>query len=389
VLGGYQADDGALYGKVVVNGDQFRVASKRVARQYYLNIGTISDDYAVKVVTRNQRRLGEVEESFVAALPPGEGFVIGGKAVVLKSLYQDTAVVETANGERVHTPRWMGGKMSLTARLAREEVALRRGLREAWQEGRKEGCAAYLRKDWGARADTAERTAEYVRRQCQAAPVPVDAPVQVERVVRGRARLIVFHVVAGRAVNRSLAWVLGRRLGEDIGSVVSNFIDQGFVLSLNKKRDPSLDELRAGFSPMRWRETLREALETTETLGRRFRPIAETGQLLARRTIKGPARARMASWNGSLLYQTFLKYEPDHPLVRETVREVMQDELDVEAAAREAERIYEAEWEVVDLPRPSPFALPLFSLFNREIVLAQDPDKALDELVGEMYAAWE
>lgn len=388
VLGGYQTPQGPLYGKIAVADGRFRVASKKAARQYYLNIGTISDDYAVRVVTRNQRRLGEVEEGFITTLPPGEAFVIGGKAVVVQRLYQNIAVVAPASGERVHTPRWMGGKMSLTARLAMEERALRQGLRAAWKEGGVKECARYLRQEWRVAPEMARRASEYVTRQCQATEIPTDEPVVIERVVRGRAVLMVFHVLAGRAVNRSLAWALGRRLGQDVGSVVSNFDDQGFLLSLDKKKEPTVDELRAGFDPRGWRAVLQEALESTETLGRRFRPVAETGQLLPRRTVQGAVGRRAATWSGSLLYETFLKYEPDHPLVRETVREVMQDELDVESAEREAERVFAAPWKVYDLPRPSPFALPLFSFFNREIVLAQDPDKALDEAVAQLYEEW-
>ena len=57
-------------------------------------------------------------------------------------------------------------------------------------------------------------------------------------------------------------------------------------------------------------------------------------------------------------------HEPDHPLVRETVREVLEDECDSDTAWREVARIYAAEWEVVTLPGPSPFALPLFASFN-------------------------
>ena len=231
--------------------------------------------------------------------------------------------------------------------------------------------------------------AKYIRRQNKATPIPLDTPVLVERVKRGRTLMVMFHIVAGRAVNRSLAWTLGQRLGADIGSVVSNFIDQGFLLSFNAKKAPSIDELRAGFNPAGWREILRKALETTELLGRRFRPVAETGMLLPRRTFQGTVQKRSASWSGSLLYETFQKYEPDHPLVRETVREVMQDELDVDTAEREAARVFESPWQVYDLPRPSPLALPLFAFFNREIVLAQDPEKALDEMVASLYEEWD
>jgi hypothetical protein len=30
----------------------------------------------------------------------------------------------------------------------------------------------------------------------------------------------------------------------------------------------------------------------------------------------------------------------------------------------------------------------MFSMFNREVLLKQDPDKALDELVAELYEGW-
>lgn len=389
VLGGYHSAQGPLYGKIVIRDGRFVVASKRVARQYYLNIGTISDDFSVRVVFPNQRRLGEVEEGFLSELPPGEAFVIGGKAVVLKRLHQNTAIVQLARGERVHTPRWMGGKMSLTARLATEELALRQGLRQAWESGGVDACARYLQSSWNVPPPIAVRAAAYIARQCRATPVPTAEPVIVERILRGKTLLILFHLVAGRAVNRSLAWVLGARLGGDAASVVSNFDDQGFLLSLDARHEPSPAQLRAGFDPQGWLDTLRLALEKTETLGRRFRPVAETGQLLPRRTVRGLVGKRTASWNGSLLYQTFLQYEPDHPLVRETVREVLEDELDAHAALRHAEHVFHTPWQIFSLDRPSPMALPLFALFNREIVLAQDPDKALDQLVADLYQQWD
>jgi ATP-dependent Lhr-like helicase len=383
VLGG-----SGRYGKIVIAGDRFRVASRRTARSYYLNIGTISDDYHVQVLARGNRRLGAVEESFVTTLGRGEAFVIGGQTVKVKRLHQNTAIVEPAAGERVKTPRWMGGRMSLTARLAEEERALRGALRSAWDEGGRPACERVLRRNWKVDASTARRAGAFLERQCRAAPIPVEEPAQVERLRRGRSVLIVFHVVAGRGVNRSLAWVCGRRLGTEFGSVVANYDDHAFLLSLDARRDPGDERLRACFDPRGWREDLRSALQETEALGRKFRPIAETGQLLERRTARGPARARSSTWSGSLLYETFLKYEPDHPLLREAVREVLEDELDAGAAEQEAARLFTARWEGLELERPSPFSLPLFAAFNRETLLAQDPDRALEELTGELYAEW-
>ena len=134
--------------------------------------------------------------------------------------------------------------------------------------------------------------------------------------------------------------------------------------------------------------TCRPPLERTETLGRSFRPVAEIGQLIPKRTYRGPASAKSSSWNGSLLYTTLRQYEPDHPLVRENIRSVMRDMMDVERASAESARIFGTAWEVFDLPRPTPFGLPLFAAFSRETLLAQDPDKALDELVASLYDQW-
>ncbi len=378
VLAGY----GEAFGKLILRDGRFRCASRKVSQSYYRNIGTISDDFQVKVIARGNRQLGRVEESFLGDLQPGEAFVIGGQSVRVRSLHGDTATVEPALGERVKTPRWMGGKMSLTARLAAEERLLRQRLRDC------EDVAAMLVRDYDVDGVTAARAAQYVARQKRAAPVPVEDPVQVERIRQGRTELILFHVVAGRAVNRSLAWVAGRRLGASAGSVVSNFDDHGFLLSIAARHSPPEAELRECFAPPGWTADLRAALEGTETLGRKFRPIAETGQLLERRHLRGPANRKASSWNGSLLYQTFLKHEPDHPLVREAVREVLEDELDAERAAAEAARIHACRWEVFTLPKASPFSLTMFAAFNREVLLAQDPDKALDELVEEMYEEW-
>jgi ATP-dependent Lhr-like helicase len=383
VLGPY-----GTYGKILVEGGTFQVASARIARDYYMNIGTISDDFQVKVVNRANHRLGEVEEGFLAALQPGEAFTIGGRAVVVERFHQTTAVVRPAQGERVQTPRWMGPKMPLTARLAAEELRLRRELREAWQNGQTSECRRVLRTQWSAEADVAERILRYLERQSRAAPIPADNPVQIERVRERRSLLLLVHCVSGRAVNRSLAWVVAHRLGVT-GSVVANHDDHAFLLSVSPKDQPSEAQLRTAFHPDGFREALRSAVEQTEILGRQFRPVAEIGQLIPRRTWRGSTPARTSTWNASLLYTTLRQNEPDHPLVRETIRGTLEDLMDAERAQAEAARIYAADWEIFDLPRPSPFGLELFAAFSRETLLAQDPDKALDELVSALYAQWE
>lgn len=383
VLGPY-----GTYGKIIVENGAFRVASRKVAREYYMNIGTISDDYQVKVVNRGNQRLGEVEEGFLASLQPDEAFTIGGRAVVLDRWHQITAVVKPAKGERIQTPRWMGAKMPLTAQLAMEERRLRSDLRSTWNIGGPDACRQLLQNQWNVQeADVIERLIRFLARQNKAAPIPADDPVQLERIREGRSVLILFHCVAGRAVNRSLTWVVSHRLNIS-GSLVANHDDHAFLLSLSRKDQPGEADLRRAFHPHNFVRDLQTALERTELLGRQFRPVAEIGQLLPRRTYKGPVPARSSAWNGQLLYSTLRQHEPEHPLIREAIRSALEDTMDAEHAQAEAARIHEAEWEIFDLPRPSPFGLELYAAFSRETLLAQDPDKALDDMVAALYEEW-
>ena len=161
--GGRVLGPSGAYGKIILEDDRFRVSSRSVARDYYMNIGTISDDLQVKIVNRANRRLGEVEEGFLASLRPDEAFTIGGRAVVLDRLHQTTAVVRPAQGERIQTPRWMGPKMPLTAQLAREERRLRISLRDAWSLGGVEACGRMLRKEWDISGDVLDSRAPVSR----------------------------------------------------------------------------------------------------------------------------------------------------------------------------------------------------------------------------------
>jgi ATP-dependent Lhr-like helicase len=189
-------------------------------------------------------------------------------------------------------------------------------------------------------------------------------------------------------VNQSLAWVAAWRLARG-ESVVSNSNDHGFLLSMGAHVPVDEARLRAALEPGGFMNDLETVLRGTDTLGRKFRNVAETGQLIPKRSYKGPVNKKYSSWNGSLLYQTLMTYEPDHVLVRETVREIFEDLLDAPRALVEARRLHEAPWEWFEHPRPSPFALPLFAAFNRDVLLAGDVHRAFDEMAAAVYAEWE
>lgn len=46
---------------------------------YYLNIGTIPEEVAINVITKEGRMVGKVEEAFAERLVAGDIFVLAGK----------------------------------------------------------------------------------------------------------------------------------------------------------------------------------------------------------------------------------------------------------------------------------------------------------------------
>jgi len=70
----------------------WRLADPRLARQYRMNVGTIVDAPLVRV-RLGRRRLGEVEEGFVASLSPGDTFLFSGRLLRFEGMRDNEAVV--------------------------------------------------------------------------------------------------------------------------------------------------------------------------------------------------------------------------------------------------------------------------------------------------------
>ena len=64
------------------------------------------------------RKIGSVEESFVARLKPGDCFLFGGRLLELVRIHEMTAYVRRASGKKPAVPRWNGGRMPLSSELA-------------------------------------------------------------------------------------------------------------------------------------------------------------------------------------------------------------------------------------------------------------------------------
>ena len=93
-----------------------------------MNIGTITADSSMVVKYLSGKRLGMVEETFLSRLETDDIFTFAGKQISLVRIKDNIAYVRKAKGKPNTVPRWMGGRMPLSAELGEH---LRKKLDEA------------------------------------------------------------------------------------------------------------------------------------------------------------------------------------------------------------------------------------------------------------------
>ena len=106
VHGGASLNAYPEYRRVVIGDDGVaHVPDRQIARRHRMQIGTIVSDASIVVQLRNGRRLGHVEESFIARLSPGDCFVFAGRVLEFLRVREMTAWVQPAPTEGARSSR--------------------------------------------------------------------------------------------------------------------------------------------------------------------------------------------------------------------------------------------------------------------------------------------
>ena len=92
---------------------RWMLASPLVARQFRMNVGTIVELPLIKVKLRRGPILGEVEESFIQGLVPGDTFVFGGRMLRFEGVKELIAQCSPATGGDPKVPAYGGGRLPL------------------------------------------------------------------------------------------------------------------------------------------------------------------------------------------------------------------------------------------------------------------------------------
>lgn len=376
-----------VYAKLVRERGAFEARGRSVATIFYQNVGTIAGGASVRIKPRGSAApIGTVEESFLEQLKPGDRFLLGGRVWSFMYAQGMTAFVAPSSG-RPSVPRWASEILPATAGVAWGVGALRARLRDTFVIGGVEGVAELLSDRYEIAPPDAIALADYVATQHALSAVPDPDEVLIERWVDPDDERVMVHAVTsplGRRANEALARAVAYRLGK--GSVGLLVDDQAFALRVSRRAAWDDATLARLFDPRGLRADVRSAVARSDLWGRRFRAVAAVGLMLVKNYHGRSKFVGAMQMNARRIWSVLERERPDFPLVRETYRTVLEDDLDVPTATAWLERA-NGRVTMRDLDGPPPFLFRLVAAGTTDSMLLEERDAFLRRLWERAVAA--
>ncbi|MEM3469573.1 MAG: ATP-dependent helicase, partial [Thermoproteota archaeon] len=401
-LSGYyrQLEGYKVYGKIWLD-EADGVFGRRgnLARVIYMtNTGTIPDMAMVKVFTRDNRPVGNIEEEFFERLSPGDIFLLGGRPYrCLKSRLMKL-IVEPAEGEKPTVPQWFSEMLPLSYDLANmiDEFRIRE-LQTILFDRKEDRVKQYMeyfkvdRKTAVALYEYLRITAEYFN-NIGILPYIRRGSLIVENYVDESDRqIIVFHSLVGRRVNDVLSRAFAVAASNLLGTVSIQIAvsDNGFLLILPPKYRVDPEKVVRSVKSSNLRELVVSSIEKTDMLKHRFRHVAVRSFMILRNYKGHEVMVSKLQLNSEHVLKA-VKDLKDFPVMRETYREILEDVMDIKNATRFISELEEG----VRSPlvcKPNRIASPLshsllVSSFS-DVVLMEDKRTLLERLHKEVLAA--
>jgi ATP-dependent Lhr-like helicase len=369
-----------VYAKVERDGETFRGRGRSVQTIFYQNVGTIAGGASVRVKPRGAAEpVGTVEEDFVEQLKPGDRFLLGGRVWSFMYAQGMTAFVAPAAG-RPSVPRWASEILPATAGVAYGVGELRARLRDELRVAGEDGLAAAVAGWLAIEDDDARALASYVATQDALSPIPDPDQILVERWTDPEDDRVVVHAVSsplGRRANDALARVVALRAGKSSAGLLID--DQAFALRLPRRAAWREEELPALFAADGFADDVRAAVARGDLWGRRFRQVAAVGLMLVKNYMGRSRFVGGMQHNARKIWGVLERERPDFPLVRETYRTVLEDDLDTPGAVAWLERAA-GRVTLRDLPGPPPFLFRLLAAGTTDSMLLEERDAFLRRL---------
>ncbi|HEX4333734.1 MAG TPA: ligase-associated DNA damage response DEXH box helicase [Usitatibacter sp.] len=351
------------YQKVVLGEDGwYRVKDAAIAKRHRMSIGTIVSDAAVDIRFRSGKRLGNVEESFIARLAKGDNFIFAGQQLEFIRVENMTAYVRPGKPGSAVIPRWDGGRCPLSGEVS-DSI---RELLELHVQGRED-------------EPELKAIARLLKLQHSWSRIPRRSEMLVEQVQTREGHHIFMYPFEGRSVHLGLSALLAWRISRhQAGTFSLGFTDYGLEL-LCRERFELIPLLKGGLlSAENLLEDMLASLNAAELTKRQFREVARVAGLVFQGYPGQPKTNRQVQATSGLIYEVFARWDPDNPLLGQAQKEVLQRQLEFSRLAAGLARMRDAPVLLRQTHKPSPFAFPIMvSRFREKLTTEKLADRVM------------
>ena len=357
----------------------------RLARVIYMtNIGTIPDSFSCGVFTRDDERVGTLDEAYLDTLDAGDVFALGGERFAFRYRRGSKVYVDRTS-ERPTVPSWYSERLPLSYDLAREVLGVQADLLDRLRREGPPAVRARLRELPLDEHSVRAITRMYDEQVAYAGPESVSTPSRLvveEELDRGEyKRRFYVHAGYGRRFNDGLSRLVAAECANRTDANVAVAVaDRGFSLSLPLNRKVDVAAILRELEPETVRADLRAAIQGTDLLQRYFRINAARSLMILKR-YKGYEKTAAEQQVSAEMLLSFANDLDEFAVMEETYRELLEDRLDI-AGVREvvggiADGSVSVAHHTVDSPTPLSFGLA--TLVDSDTVLADDESAVLQE----------
>ena len=363
--GGYALRAYDQWQRLICRDRLWQLRDPRAARLIRMNIGTIQDADLVKVRMQRQRGgkpLGEIEDAFAATLTPGDTFLIGGQIVRYEGLREMVVEVSRDRAQKPKIATFAGTKFATSTQLSQRILRM------------------FAKRDTDALPD---HTRDWIALQEQVSRLPQANRLLIESFPHDGRENVCVYGFAGRNAQQTLGLLVTKRM-EEMGLAPMGFVSTDYA-TLIWGLEP-LEEAGALCDRAALKQGLEIWLSGNQVMKRTFRASASIAGLIQRNTPSARKTGRQATFSSDILYDTLVKYDPEHLLLDITREEAMRGLIDFGRIEEMLDRI-DGRIDLVRLSRVTPFAAPVFLEAGRtpvegaaqERLLAEETERLMSE----------
>jgi len=337
------------YHKVEVIDGVYQVINKRIAQRHRMNIGTINADAMVNVKFQRGKTIAAVEENFISKLKPGDTFYLNGRSLEFLRMKDLTAIVKAAKKKSTVIPRWVGGRLPLSAALS-----------ELVQEVIATPASLPCLNDLFIK----QRTLSHI---------PQQQELLIEQVkTRDGYHTFVFPF-AGRLCHEMLASLWSYRLLHEQKNTLSVAVNEyGFEICSAKPLDLSAQRITSLLSIENLTEDLLQGTNQAQLGQQRFRDIARIAGLVFAGYPGSGKSTRQIQASTSLLYNVLQQYDADNLLLQQAMREVYTQAFELQRLEDVMQQCVRKTVVLKSPDRLTPFAFPLWVELQRMQLSSED-----------------